>query len=240
MSSQFKKNEELGKAAILRDDLKEAKKHFRNMVKESRKHSEKDQASALQLLGDVCLREEKYDETEETLKKSVELHKSAFGENAPETALAQCNLATGLWLGNKNRNDARSLLEHSVEKLQSKMGSSDKYDSVQLDSFANAFESLATLKEGDKDYAGAETLFRIALELLLKSSDGKLTENVIHTLYYLTGVLQAQSKETEAHELLAQHIPHLKRLAADRGSSLINGLIEEYERELLMSIPTPV
>ncbi|HEY9777242.1 MAG TPA: tetratricopeptide repeat protein [Planktothrix sp.] len=232
MPSQFQLSHELGLASLQKGDFKEARKHFRNMVKESRKHSEKEQASALNRLGSVCIRDEKFDEAEEAFTKSVDLHKKVFGEEHPETAMELSNLGFVIWHGRKDRAKAKPLFESAVQILEAKMPFSEEYSDSDLETFATAFENLGNLKEEESDHAGAEPLFKKALEINLQASDNELSQPVLRVMYFMTGCFEAQGRETDMEQMLAQYVPKLKEIAAKHGSKELDETIAEYERTL--------
>lgn len=225
MPSIFQTCNELGSIALGKGDYKEARKQFRQMVKESRKHDGREQAGALNRLGTVCMKEQRYEEAEESFRKSLEISERFYGPSHPEVATELNNLGLVLFEKSGDREVARPLFEKAVQMLEDAMPFSTEFNEFQLKSYAMAFENLACLYEEAGEFDKAEFFFRKLLKIRVDVC-GKCSPTVFKTVQLLSNLLGKQGRAAECDELFQEFLPAIEQFSHTVENDELSSLIE--------------
>jgi tetratricopeptide (TPR) repeat protein len=224
---------ELGSIALGKGDYKEARKQFRCMVKESRKHGMLEQAGAQNRLGFVCMREHRYEEAEDCFRKCLELCEKLYGPSHPELATQLSNLGVVIWQKSGNATEARPLFEKAVLMLEEAMPFTAEFEPAKRESYARAFENYAGLLEKERDYDTAEQLYRKALEIKIEAV-GECSPGVFQTAYTLSQLYRKAGRIHEANEITTRFLPAAKSFASkvnDEELKTCVNLLELFETD---------
>lgn len=216
---------ELGAVALEKGDYKEARKHFRYMVKESQKYDAEIQSGAYNRLGLVCHCAKQYEEAELAFRSCLALVQAIYGPSHPETAAALGNLACSLWKNHGRTVQARALLEEAALMMENAMPFESEISQMKKNIYAKVFDNFASLLANEWDYQKAEKYYRLALEIKFNSDEG--LSDLFRTVHALGDLLLKQNKVNEYRELSDRFMPLVTKFAQSAKNSELDSLLQQ-------------